>query len=50
VQQSNQNGETSATQRENAKKLVTAFANEVVGFEGRKQKIEWCDEGSQINV
>ena len=30
---SNQNEETNATQRENAKKLVTTFANEVVGFE-----------------
>jgi len=35
---------------ENTKKVVTTVVNEVVGFEERKQRSDWYDEESQINV
>jgi hypothetical protein len=29
---------------------VTSVGNEVVGFEERKQRRDWCDEEYEINV
>jgi hypothetical protein len=47
---SNQNEETNETQWDDTKKIVTTIANEVVGFEERKQRGDWYDEECQINV
>jgi hypothetical protein len=42
-QQCNQNGGTNETQCKNTKRMMTMVVNEVLGFEHRKQRSDWCE-------
>jgi len=49
-QQNNQHEETSATNWQNNRKVVTMVASEVVGYEEREKRNDWYNEECQIKV
>jgi len=49
-EQQDESEETSETERENIKQVVTIVASQMVGYKERKKRNDWQDKECQIKV